>query len=244
MKKILMLIFISFSFVFGQGKQTKSLELLKYQLNQNANSQSIDKKEFQYNSKKKKRGLAILFSALLPGMGELYADSYSSGKYFTIADGVLWGTLVGVSTYADNQEDNYRAFAQTYGGVNLNGKDKAYFANIANYLNINDYNHAKELERNFNDVYYEETHYWRWADQSERKEYRSMWKSSETAKNSTRFIVGALILNRVASVINAIRLLNAYNNNLEKEISWNVSFNYSNKIGESDKITMDFITSF
>ncbi len=69
-------------------------------------------------------------------------------------------------------------------------------------------------------------------------------KSSETAYNSTRFIVGALILNRVASVINAIRLVNKYNNNLKAELGWDVSFNYSNTFSEPDKLSMNFRTSF
>jgi hypothetical protein len=177
-------------------------------------------------------------------MGELYADGYSSGKYFTIADAVLWGGLIGVSAYAKNQEDNYRAYAETFGGVNLAGKDDKYFADISAYVDVYEYNHIKELERNLNDVYKEDTHYWKWSGQEQRSEYRSMWKSSETADNSTRFIVGALILNRVASVVNAIRLVNKYNNNLKTELGWDVSFNYSNTYSERDKISMNFKSTF
>ena len=71
-----------------------------------------------------------------------------------------------------------------------------------------------------------------------------MWKSSETADNSTRFIVGALILNRIASVINAVRLVNRYNNNLKTELGWDVSFNYSNTNYEPEKISMNFRVTF
>ncbi len=39
---------------------------------------------------KKSVGLAAIYSLLLPGMGELYAEGFSSGKYFLIAEGVLW----------------------------------------------------------------------------------------------------------------------------------------------------------
>jgi hypothetical protein len=34
--------------------------------------------------------LAVLYSLLLPGMGELYAGNFSSGKYYLIADAGLW----------------------------------------------------------------------------------------------------------------------------------------------------------
>ena len=38
---------------------------------------------------KKAVGLAVVYSLVLPGMGELYADGFSSGKYFLIAEGVV-----------------------------------------------------------------------------------------------------------------------------------------------------------
>jgi hypothetical protein len=243
MKAIALMIVLSSTVLFSQGIQTKSLAEFKYEIKNNTKIDDEVVKQ-EYESRKKKRGLAILYSALLPGMGELYADGYSSGKYFTIADALLWGGLVGVSAYANNQEDNYRAFAETHANVNLNGKDSKYFADIGNYLDIYEYNHLMELDRNYLEVYNEQTHYWKWSGQEQRREYRNMWKSSETANNSTRFIVGALILNRVARVVNAIRLVNAHNNNLKKELGWDMSFNYSTSIVEPDKISMNFRTSF
>lgn len=243
MKAIALIIIMSSTLLFSQGVATKSLEEFKYEIKKNIQiDDELIKQE--YNNKKKNRGLAIIYSALLPGMGELYADGYSSGKYFTIADAVLWGGLIGVTAYANNQEDSYRAFAKTHGGVSLSGKNDKYFADIGNYLDIYEYNHLKELDRNFGGVYDKESEYWKWSGQTQRSEYRNMWKSSETANNATRFIVGALILNRVASVINAIRLVNAHNNNLKKELGWDMSFNYSNSIVEPDKISMNFRTSF
>ncbi len=242
MKKTLILLLLNFSILFSQGMQSSSIEELKYELMQNITIE--DSKELQYKEQKKKTGLAIIYSALLPGMGELYAGGYSSGKYFTIADGVLWGGLIGATAYANNQKDNYESFAVTYGGVDLNNKDEKYFGNIGNYLDIYQYNRSQELDRNFDDVYNEETHYWKWSGQEQRSEYRSMWKSSETAYNSTRFIIGALILNRIASVINAVRLVNAHNKNLKKELGWEVSFNYSNTILRPNNLSMNFVTSF
>ena len=243
MKGIALILIMSSTILFSQETATKSLVELNYEMKNNIQiDDEVIKQE--YNNRKKSRGLAIIYSALLPGMGELYADAYSSGKYFTIADAVLWGGLIGVTAYSNNQEDNYLAYAETYGGVALPGKDDEYFANIGNYIDIYEYNHLKDLERSFSEIYDEDTHYWKWGNHAQRTEYRDMWKSSETADNATRFIVGALILNRVASVINAIRLVNAHNNNLKKELGWDMSFNYSNSILEPDKISMNFRTSF
>lgn len=242
MRKIIGLVLLSYSILLSQGVQSSNLEEFKVEFLQKI---SIgDEKELQYKDQKKQTGLAIIYSALLPGMGELYAGNYSSGKYFTIADGILWGGLIGVSAYANNQEDNYKAYAVSFGSVDLTGKDDKYFANIGNYVDIYQYNHRQELDRNFEALYDETSDYWKWAGQEERSEYRSMWKSSEYANNSTRFIIGALVLNRIASIINAIRLVNAHNNNLKKELGWEVSFNYSNTITRPDNFSMHFSTTF
>ena len=104
MKKIIILLILTCAVINGQSMNSASMEELKIQFLQDMEIQ--DSKEVQYKDQKKNTGLAILYSALLPGMGELYAGDYSSGKYFTIADGVLWGGLIGVNAYAKNQEDN------------------------------------------------------------------------------------------------------------------------------------------
>ena len=132
------------------------------------------------------------------------------GKYFTIADGAFWGVFAGISMYGKNKEDDYRSFAKSFGSVKTNGKDAEYFANIGVYENIEDYNKERELNRKFNEVYDEETHFWGWED-NRRKEYRNLWTSSENAKNNVRFAVGALILNRIVSAIFAVRSVSAYN---------------------------------
>lgn len=174
--------------------------------------------------RKKSRGLAVLYSLLMPGMGELYADNYSTGKYFTIADGIIWGVLSGFVIYGNNKEDDYKAYAQAYGHVNTNNKDDNYFGDIGVYENIDQFNTEKELNREFSAVYNVNSHYWSWADRSERKGYRAIWLSSENAKNNVRFAVGALFLNRVVSAIFAVRSVNAYNRRESSTMSWNVNF--------------------
>ncbi len=193
---------------------------------------------------KKSPALAILYSVLLPGMGELYAGSYDKGYYFTIADGVLWGVFTGFTLYGNWKEDNYKSFAQSNGGVNNDGKDEEYYANIGVYLNIDDFNTAQELNRDFNQVYNTATHNWNWNSDAERKEYRNMWSSSEGAFNNVRFAVGALILNRIVSAINAVKLVSAHNKNLTEQIGWNVSFSVENIVTLPTSFNINFIKSF
>lgn len=227
MKRILLLFLIVSSIVKPQ--QAESLLSLKSKLQFNhspessINYQSFNSKHNSFN--KKNPGLAILYSLLLPGMGELYADGFESGKYYTIADGLLWGTLAGFNIYGNWREKNYRSFAETNAGVKLEGKESDFFANIGSYLSVEDYNKEMELNRKFSKVYNPEIYYWNWKSSDLRRDYREMWSSSENAYNNMRFVAGALILNRLISAINAVRLVSIYNKNLEEEqLSWNFYF--------------------
>jgi len=125
------------------------------------------------STKKKSTGSAILYSLLLPGMGELYADGYNSGRYFTIVEGILWGTYIGMTVYANSKENDYKAFATTFASVNKEGKDETYFATIGEYDNIEYYNDQKALERNFDQMYNSPNFFWEWQSTEDRRTYRS-----------------------------------------------------------------------
>lgn len=202
------------------------------------------KAKFKDEFHKKNVGLAVLYSLLLPGMGELYAESYSSGKYFTIADAALWGVYFGMNYYGNNKKDDYQAYAASNGSVNNSGKDDKYYATIGIYSSIEEYNNAKALERNFDQMYDTEKFYWKWETNDERKTYRNLWTSSESAFNNLRFLAGALILNRVVSVINAIRLVSKYNKSRNTELSWDMSVGIENKLNLPTSFNLKFQTEF
>ncbi|MCH7773301.1 MAG: hypothetical protein IH784_02710 [Bacteroidetes bacterium] len=246
MKLSVLLILAITSSVYSQQQTSFSTLLLEQEVKSSASEYSSANLNFSddLQTAKKSAGLAILYSLLLPGMGELYADGYESGKYFTIAEGVLWGTYIGMSVYASNQEDNYKAYATTNASINTSGKDDDYFATIGQFENIDEYNDQKALERNFNQMYNTETFFWKWQNTEERRTYRSMWSSSEQTSNDLRFVVGAMILNRVVSAINAVRLVSAYNNRIEEELSWNVSIGLEHTANLPTSINFSFQTTF
>jgi hypothetical protein len=196
------------------------------------------------NFEKKKTGLAIVYSLLLPGMGELYAGSYETGKYFTVADAALWGILIGFDVYGHWQEDNYKEYARIHGGVNPEGKDDTYWGNIGLYLNIDDYNREKELDRDFARTYDRAKYFWAWKNQAERREYRGMWKSSEQAYNAIQFAAGALILNRLASAVNAVRLVIKHNKKAEESQALNFRFGVERFGAEAMNLTFYVTAEF
>jgi hypothetical protein len=237
------LVLLSTSLFAQQQSVISVLELEQHLKVSQSQSITFDTTPVSVNPEKKSAGLAIIYSLLLPGMGELYANNYSSGIYFTITEGALWATYIGMNIYAGNKKDNYKAYATANASVDTDGKDEAFYATISEYNSLESFNNQKALERNFSDMYNSEFYYWKWNSNEERRTYRDMWTSSEQTFNDLRFVVGAMLLNRIVSAINAVRLVSAYNKNLESEVSWNVSLEVENKINLPTSLNIYFHTA-
>ncbi|PIW69378.1 MAG: hypothetical protein COW08_07440 [Ignavibacteriales bacterium CG12_big_fil_rev_8_21_14_0_65_30_8] len=241
MKKIILITFLAVGFIYSQSNNLLQLE---QQIKDNTKeSVKINPLQQVLTFHKKSTGLAVLYSLLLPGMGELYADSYSSGKFFTITDGVLWGVYIGINSSANFKKDKYQTFAVTNGGVINTNQSDTYYSIIGNYINIDDYNNQKALERDFNAMFDKNKFYWNWQNNDTRKQYRDMWSSSENSFNDLKFIAGALIINRLASVINAVRLVSAYNKRQDKELTWNFSLGVKRSITLPTTLSLNFKTN-
>jgi hypothetical protein len=168
------------------------------------------------SSEKKSVGLAALYSLALPGMGELYAGGFDSGKYFLIADGLLWLTFAAFEVSGNSLRDDSRAYAVSRAGIDPAGKDDQYYVDIGNFLDIYEYNEKQLRDREPEELYDPAAGYaWAWDSDASRATYRDQRIESETMYNNKKFVVAALIVNRVASAINAVRSVVAHNNAID-----------------------------
>lgn len=236
MKKLLLLLIVIFSqYNFSQYK----IEKENLQLNESLNLNS-----FEVQKERKKPALSILYSAILPGMGEWYAGDFSSGYYFTAAEAALWSVYFGMSSYASWQKNNYTSFATVEGSVNADNKGSEFFADIGNYTSIEQFNDEKAFNRQFSQMYDVTTHYWKWENETDRKAYRNMWLASQHTNNNLRFVVGGMLLNRLISIVNAVRLTSRYNKDLSEETTWNFSFSTNTITNSLNEIQLNFVKIF
>lgn len=169
---------------------------------------------------KKSVGLSAIYSLLLPGMGELYAGNFASGKYFLGAEGALWLTYLTFEIYGNTLRDDARTYAVSHAGISTSGKDDQYFIDIGNFLDIDAYNDKKLRDRDPSRVYDPNAGYaWQWTSDAARATYKDQRISSENMYNNKKFVVAALIVNHVASAINAARAVISHNRDVENEMS-------------------------
>jgi hypothetical protein len=64
--------------------------------------------------KKKSVGLGVLLSALLPGAGEFYGESYLKAGIFFGVELLAWGTYIYFTKKGDNRTEDYQAYADQY----------------------------------------------------------------------------------------------------------------------------------
>jgi hypothetical protein len=145
-------------------------------------------------------------------MGELYAGDFSSGKYFLVSEGLLWLTYAAFEIYGNSVRTDARTFATANAGVNPAGKNDQFYVDVGNFMNVADYNDKKLRDRSPSLVYDPAAGYaWAWGSDAQRLTFRDLRVHSENMFNNKKFVGAALLINHVASAINAARAAIAHN---------------------------------
>ncbi len=165
---------------------------------------------------RKAPGLAAVYSLVIPGMGELYAGDFSSGKYFLMSEGLLWITYAAFEIYGNSVRDDARLYAVSHAGVSPAGKNDQFFVDVGNFLSVAEYNDKKLRDRTPSLVYDPASGYgWQWASNAERLTFRDLRVHSENMFNNKKFVAAGILINHVASAINAARAAIAHNSALK-----------------------------
>lgn len=158
--------------------------------------------------------LAIGLSLVLPGMGELYAGNFSSGRYQLAADGALWVTYAGFVFHGDWIRDDARTFAVQHAGADFRGKAEAFDVDLGNFANVEGYNLVRLRNREYDRLYIAAGDAWHWDSEESRLRFRRLRIRSDEMYQNSKFVVGALIVNRLISAFVAARSAGRYNREL------------------------------
>lgn len=192
-------------------------------------------------SKLKSSNQAFLFSALVPGTGELYSEA-KRGYVFLLAEGVFWAGFFIKNRKFHEVQDQYVAYVKDH--VKFDGK---YGGGSFDTWNMEDFEHST-LYDNWRNVYTEEEEkpkasvgafYWEDDDFKDRSDEKPESEkrgealklrqdSNKIHKTATAFI-GLAIFNHVISAIDARIAAKLYNGKLQKS---KVSFQIDSNSGE------------
>lgn len=164
--------------------------------------------------------LAVGLSIVLPGAGEMYAGNVRTGAYLMAADGALWLTYAGFVLHGNWVMDDARSFAAMKSGANFNGKDERFDVNVGNFMSTDEYNQTRLQNREYEDVYSGSAYQWRWLHDGDRQHYRNLRIKSDQIHQSSEFVIGALVVNRIVSALLAWRSVRSANATNELRNGW------------------------
>ena len=180
-----------------------------------------------YKNSDKNVFLAVGASALLPGMGELYLNEKSMVRPFVWTDLALWVAAIGSYVVGDRYVTSAHNYAVRHAGFTGN-KNVSLLNTVGSYRSrsgVFGQNSSPDMDEDYNqamirsgkriDEDFSKEILWDWgsSDNPETTEHIDEFKSRMRHYRVSRIVfqvsVGALILNRVVSMLDAIRVYRA-----------------------------------
>lgn len=172
--------------------------------------------------------LGLGASALLPGMGELYLGEQKMVRPFVWVDAALWITAISSYVIGDRYISSAHDYAVRHAGLNTNSKDVSLLNTVGDYRSrsgVSGQNSSPDMDEDYNqamirsgkkiDNEFDSSILWDWgaSDNPESTEHMEEYKDRLSHYRVSRIVfqasIGALVLNRVISLLDVMRVYRA-----------------------------------
>lgn len=158
------------------------------------------------NAKGKSIVRAAFYSALLPGLGEYYVGNRSKARVFFAVEATAWIGYLSYRVYGNWKEDDLIRFASEYADANLEGKSQEFQDWVGFYDDIDQFNSLGRVQDQDRPYLVDNSvNHWRWQSDDDKANYRHLKNSSREAFRRANFLVGLAVVNRIVSIIDAVR---------------------------------------
>ena len=149
---------------------------------------------------------AVLYSALIPGGGQFYLGQRRTARYFFTAEALTWVGYLSYHMNGDWRKNDYIEYAATHANAQLEGKSDDFITWVGFYNNIREFNSLGRAYDNGR-PYLEDTpdNHWEWQSAKDRRTFRDLRNRSREAYRRSDFMIGVAIIDRVISIIDAVR---------------------------------------
>lgn len=176
----------------------------------------------QSRNKDKSLALAMLLSASLPGSGEYYLREKGNAKAFLLTEAGFWASLYVAYMARNSYLSSARSYASEYAGIDASSKSPNFLETMAVFRSYQEKQHRQDSyelsqilsgkrDRKY-DIPPIESNYWDFGS-SVNPENTDHWRAFQqslryyrTSKVAISFAIGALALNRLASLSNTLRV--------------------------------------
>lgn len=172
---------------------------------------------------------AMLYSLILPGMGQWYSESKGVAKLYFFAEAGLWTYFLVSKTQEGMLRNSYTAFAAGNAGTNPSGAPDRYFKDLGQFYDsdsANEWIRREAREQYPNDKAAQENYIqsrlytgdqtWAWRDNDVWLRYKDLRLRSLEARHRASNLVGWVILHHILSGLDAARGASKHNRNLSR----------------------------
>jgi hypothetical protein len=161
---------------------------------------------------------AVLYSLLLPGLGDYALGNKGRASAFFITEGVIWISYAMFEIQGQQREDEYQSLAVLFAGVSRTGLSDEFYATLRDYDASDEYEADVKTDGRFAignpatidpdalDRYFVENRVsdyqpWRWESTDRRLQYSEVRSSSKTSYRRADYMIAAAAANRVVSAV-------------------------------------------
>jgi len=165
---------------------------------------------------------AVLYSLLLPGLGDYQLGNKGRATMFFAAEGLIWISYAVFEVQGGQREDEYQNLATRFAGVSDDGHSDEFYAKLRDYDNSDEYEadvkfdgrielsdngryperiSADALDQYFTDNKIEDYEPWQWSSMDRRLQYSEVRSASKTSYRRADYMFVAAAANRVVSAI-------------------------------------------
>lgn len=158
-------------------------------------------------------GKAVLYSLLLPGLGDWKMGNKNRATVFFALEGLIWVSFATFHVQGGDYEDEYQNLAARFAGVTSTDHSDDFYATIRDYDSSDEYeadikNEGRDydtgseaLDQYFLENRVEDYEPWMWASTERRLQYSETRSASKTAYRRADYMIAAAAANRVVSAV-------------------------------------------
>ena len=151
---------------------------------------------------------AALLSLLIPGTGELYAGGGKSARFFLFTEGAFWAGLFAFRALASARRSTFESYAAAHSRVEPAGRPNSFLDELERFDSIYARNAWELYVSGDQAALRPETpgEVWEWDSEASRLKFRELRGRKAWASQRAFLCIGALLVNRFASALNAARI--------------------------------------
>jgi hypothetical protein len=164
---------------------------------------------------------AVLYSLLLPGLGDYQLGNKGRATAFFAAEGIIWISYATFEVQGHQREDDYQDLAVRFAGVSRTGHSDDFYARVREFDNSDQYEanvkntgrqelynpydlesiNADALENYFVEKRVSDYEPWKWASLDRRVQYSETRSASKTSYRRADYMIAAAVANRLVSAV-------------------------------------------